>query len=231
MKVQEKYDKSSALLKVFDDGIHLALSPFMSSYNAKESIGKSIFSQYPGPSDIQLVEYLTMDRIFFWWIHRFELKNTILDIGFGDKEFIVEPMLYYKGIKDRFAPWEILSAASVTNPHVASGEMWVGKINFMRDVIKNMTTGLKEHWVVLANPSSQIIDRALVLRGKRMIFAQEEQRKIDREKACIKAMEFFHAGKYAEAIKLIEPFKNDADLSRSASMMYGMAQKKNKGHK
>ena len=218
-------DKSSILLKVFDEEIHVALGSFMAQNSAKESMGEFIFNAQ-GPAGIKLANYDSFNGIFFSWIHRFEMKDVFLDINFGDRESIVEPILYFKRINERFAPWEILLAAGVTDPLAASGEMWVLKVDFMKEVIRRMSTGIKEHWSILTNPGESLIQQTLLLREKRMATAQEEDHRKDRERACIKAMDAFHSGKYAEAVKLLEPFKNDSDILKSSVMLYGLAKKR-----
>ena len=218
-------DKSSVLLKIFDEEIHVALGSFMAQNNAKEAMGKFILNDH-GPADIKFENYDSFNGIFFLWIHRFEMKDVILDINFGDRESIVEPILYFKRINERFAPWEILLSSGVTNPLAASGEMWVLKVDFMKEVIRRMSIGIKEHWAILSNPGESLIQQTLLLREKRMAAIQEEDHGKDRERASIKAMDAFHSGKYAEAVKLLEPFKDDPDISKSSIMLFGLAKKR-----
>jgi hypothetical protein len=138
-------------------------------------------------------------------------------------------MLFYAGIPDRFAPWELLSAAQVADPHVVSGEAWVLTPDFVFRVIEKLAAGLQMHWSVLGAPAPAIIDRARVLRGKRMLFAQDEQRRRDRERSSIQASAAFHAGRYAEARSLLEPFQHDAELIPSAAKILTLAKQKLKG--
>jgi hypothetical protein len=135
-------------------------------------------------------------------------------------------MFYYRGIKDQFAPWELLSAATVPNPHVASGAAWVLTVDFMKKTMQSTSQGLIAHWDILASPSHDMIDRARVMRGQRMVFAQEEQHRRDRDRASIQASTAFHSGEYAEAIRLLEPYRDDDDLSRSSAMLLKMAERK-----
>jgi hypothetical protein len=63
-----------------------------------------------------------------------------------------------------------------------------------------------------------------VLRVESRLFAQAEQRRIDRERASIQASAAFHAGRYAEAIRLLEPFRDDAELARSSKKLLELAE-------
>lgn len=177
-------------------------------------------------SSLEPKRYEELDGRFFCWINRFIVGDTTFDISYGDREFLIETMLYYAGIPDRFAPWELLAASRVSEPHVVSGEAWVLEPNFVIRVIDRIAVGLRQHWSLLGNPQPEIIDRARVLRVKRMVFAQEEQRRKDRERANIRASSAFHAGRYAEAKRLLEAFKDDAELPPSAAKILKMAEKR-----
>jgi hypothetical protein len=218
--------KTSELLEVLDSAINAHVSPFMAAQGARHTTGLSNFDGYPGPSSITLRQHSKVGDGIFWWVNRFETGRTTFDIGYGDREALIETMLYYEGIRDRFAPWELLEAARVPDKLTVTGEMWVHKPDFMKQVIARIGEGLTQHWGILSSPSEEIIDRALVLRGKRMIFAQEEQRRRDRERSCVKASIAFHAGNPTEAIRLLEPFEHDTELSRSSKMMLDLARRK-----
>ncbi len=218
--------KISELLEVLDSAINEHVSPFLASHGARHTTGISNFDGYPGPSSITLRQHSQVGDGIFWWVNRFEIGRTTFDIGYGDREAQIETMLYFEGIRDRFAPWVLLESSRVTDKLTVTGEMWVHKPGFMRKVIARIGDGLKQHWGILSSPSEEIIDRARVLRGKLMIFAQNEQRWRDRERACVKASTAFHAGNPAEAIRLLGPFEHDKEPSRSSKMMLDIARRK-----
>jgi hypothetical protein len=58
------------------------------------------------------------------------------------------------------------------------------------------------------------------------VFAQEEQRRQDRDRASIHASTAFHAGRYAEAKRLLESFRNDAELAPSAAKILEIAERR-----
>ena len=98
----------------------------------------------------------------------------------------------------------------------------------MGKVVASMSTGIIMHWELLSAPPPEVIDRTNVIRGKHMIFAKEEQRRHDRESACIKASAAFHRGDFGHAVQLLEPYQHDKDLQRSSAMLLAMAKRKNR---
>jgi hypothetical protein len=217
---------SSELIASFDDCIKKYLCPFMLSEGAKHSSGKSNFDGNETPSSLSSAPYDSVGNSFFWWINRFETDRCTLDISYGDREFMVETTLYYKGIDDRFGVWEIKMGAEIPEPTSASGASFVLSTEFMDKVISELSEGIKSNWKLISSPSNEVIDRTRVLRGKRMIFAQEEQRKKDREKACVQASTAFHNGEFKKAIQLLEPFEKDEGLAPSSAKLLTMAKHK-----
>jgi len=215
-----------ALLQTVDTAIAEKVLPFFVSLGARQVVGESCYAGWPGPSSLKPRRYEELDGRSFWWINRFIAGATTFEIAYGEREFLIETMLFYSGIPDRFAPWELLTAAQVSNPHVVSGEAWVLAPDFAIRVIDRIADGIRLHWGLLGIPVPEVVDRAHVLRGKRMLFAQEEQRRRDRERASVQASAAFHAGRYAEAKRLLEPFKGDAGLAPSSAKMLQMAEKK-----
>ena len=167
-----------------------------------------------------------MDGRFFWWINRFVIGGTVFEIGYGDREFLVETSVFYTSVSDRFAPWLLLSAAGVSEPQALSGAAWVLEPPFMIQTIENLAQGLRSHWKIISSPVPELIDRARVMLGRQMLFNQEEQRRRDRERACAQASLAFHAGRFADAERLREPFRKDPDLPPSSAKLYDMAKRR-----
>jgi len=219
-------DTTAALRASFDASVREYLCPFMASEGAGYSVGHCDFDGWPGPSSLSKRTHRELPGSLFWWINRFEVEGCTLDIGFGDREFLVEPMLYYRGLKDHFAPWELLSAASIPDPQAASGAVWVLSVGFMKKTIASLSAAIIEHWPLLASPSPDLIDRVRIMRGQEMIVAQQEHRRRDRERASIEASEAFHTGDYSEAIRLLDPYRDDEDLPRSSALLLRLADQK-----
>ncbi|MCO5051771.1 MAG: hypothetical protein M9920_05665 [Verrucomicrobiae bacterium] len=214
------------LLKTFDTAIAEKISPFFTPLGARHVVGESCYDERLGPSSLKLKSYAELDGRFFWWINRFIVDGTTLDIAFGDREFLIETAIFYDKIKNHFAPWELLSAAKVPNAHVISGEAWVLEPDFMVRIVERMAQGIQQHWNIISKATPPLIDRVCVMRNSRMIFNQEEQRRKDRERASTHASAAFHAGRYAEARSLLEPFKRDRELPPSAAKILELAEKK-----
>jgi|APGre2960657404_1045060.scaffolds.fasta_scaffold49408_2 hypothetical protein len=219
-------DDSVQLLTALDRAVRQHLCPFFTARGASYTAGMSSYDGYPGPCTLKSKPFASVGQTFFWWIHRFSSSEAVLDIGFGDREFIVETTLFYPSINARFAPWELLLAHEVHDSQAMSGNAFVLTTDFMERTIIAMAEGIQTYWPILSVPDPVIVDRAQTLRGRRMIFAQEEQRKKDRERASIQASLAFHARRFGEAIKLLAPFKDDEELSRSSKMLLHVAQKK-----
>ncbi len=217
---------TTALLDTLDAAIVEKIQPFFLPLGARHIVSESCHDGYLAASSLKPRRHEELDGRFFWWINRFIVGETTFEIAYGDREFLIEPTLFYAGIPNRFAPWELLTAAQVPEPLVVSGEVWVLAPDFVIQVIDKLADGIRQHWNFLCKPTPEIIDRALVLRGKRMFLAKEEQRRHDRDRASIQASTAFHAGRYAEAKRLLEPFSSDAKLSSSSAKILEMAEKK-----
>lgn len=214
------------LLQTLDSAIQEKVWPFFSALNAQHLIGESCFDRGAGPASLKHRRHMELEGRFFWWINRFIADGTTFEIGYGDREAIIETRLFFAAIRKRFEPWELLSAAQVTDPHAVTGQDRVLTPGSMTGIIAHIADGIREHWHILAKPTFELIERALVLRGKRLQQAQEEQRRRDRERASANASAAFHAGRFAEAIRPLEPFKSDAELSRSSAMMIELAERR-----
>jgi hypothetical protein len=221
-------DDSVQLLTAFDRGVTAHLVPYFSQQNMAYESGLSSHDGYLGPSTLHRRAFESIRGSFFWWVHRFSSSEAILDVGFGDREFIVETTLFYPSIDARFAPWELLVAHEVLDPHVVSGNTFVLTADFMERTVASLADGFRRYWQTLAHPDPSIVDRAQELRGRRLIFAQEEQRRRDRERAAIQASRAFHENRLEEAVKLLAPYQDDEDLPRSSKMLLRVAQKKQK---
>lgn len=215
-----------ALLDTLDAAIAERVGPFFASLGARHLAGESCYDGWPAASTLKPRRHEELNGRFFWWINRFVVGSTTFEIAYGDREFLIETILLYAGIPDQFTPWELLSAAQVAEPHVVSGEAWVLEPDFVIRVIDRLAAGIRQHWSLLGSPVPQVIDRVRVLRGKGMLFAREQQRRLDRDRASIQASAAFHSRRYAEAKRLLEPFRGDAELTPSSARLLQMAERR-----
>jgi len=219
-------DNSVQLLTALDQAVTAHLCPYFAEENMAYESGLSSHDGYLGPSTLRHRSFASIRGSFFWWVHRFSSEDAILDVGFGDREFIVETTLFYPSIEARFSPWELLLAHEVHDPQALSGNTFVLTTDFMERTIASLAEGIRRYWEILSQPDPSIVDRAQELRGRRLIFAQEEQRRRDRERAAIQASRAFHENRLEEAVNLLAPYKDDEDLPRSSRMLLHVARRK-----
>lgn len=215
---------SHILVEAFDTAVAERLTPFFVALGGQHSAGEACYDGSSAVPALKALPYEELDGRFFWWINRFTVGGTTLDIAYGDREFLIQASLSYAGIAHHFAPWELLQAAQAPNPLAVSGGDWLFDPGSIARVVEEFAEGIRQHWSILGTADPRLIDRACVLRGERMLVAQAEQRRIDRERASIQASAAFHAGRYAEAIRLLEPFRDDAELARSSKKLLELAE-------
>jgi hypothetical protein len=215
---------SPRLVETFDTAVAERLTPSFVSLGGQHFAGEACYDGSSAVPALKALPYEELDGRFFWWVNRFTVGGTTLDIAYGDREFLIQASLSYAGVADRFAPWELLHAAQAPNPHAVSGHDCLFDPGSIIRVVEQLAEGIQQHWSILGTPDPQIIDRACVLRVERRLFAQAEQRRLDRERASIQASAAFHAGRYAEAIRLLEPFRGDAELARSSTKLLELAE-------
>jgi hypothetical protein len=220
--------KTTVLLETFDKAIIEKISPFFSQLGAGRLVGESYFDNACGPSSLKPRKYHELEGRFFFWVNRFTVGQTTLDISYGDREFFIELTIYYANIADRFPVWELLNAAEVKDSTAISVGSWVLEPAYIVQMVEKLAESIRQHWRVLANPKADIIERVRILREERVLFAQREQRRRDRERACIQASAAFHLGQHAEARRLLEPFRNDAELEPSSAKILEITDRKHK---
>ena len=218
-----KYDTSEKLLEIFDSVIQSKLTPFMTQKGMSHSVGSSDF-QTP-VSNLQKREYLEMSNKFFWWVNRFQNDRFIIDISYGEREFVVQTRIFYHGAKEWFGAWELLSASSTKEVHAASGEQWVLNCDFMERTIEQLANGIQNNWEALSSCDKNIIATALKLREERSRASKAEGERQDMERCCMQASAAFHSKKYYEAIKLLEPYENNPMLPKTSAKLLAMAKK------
>lgn len=211
----------SELLDTFEASVHEGLDEFMYLRDAKFESG---FSRFEGMPTLLRQRGDTIPGLF-WFICRYSLPGVYLEIGFGDRESLVEAMLGYPAHGLKHHPGIIAEAAG-RNEGGLSGSNFVIEIPFMRKTVAELTSGLKEQWDVFESPSEGTLDRAQQILGRRMVFALEEQRRRDRQRDTIQASVAFHSGDYSKAIRLLTPYEEDEEFTAAHSKMLTLAKKK-----
>ena len=211
----------SELLDTLESEVKKELDQFLVPMGALYESGFSTFEGEPR----RLKKRRTHIPGLFWFISRYSLLDLYIEIGFGDREFLVEGRLHYPKLNLMHSP-AILAEAARRNETALGGRAFVLEVDFMTRTVQEICGGIKKHWDLFRSPSPQILDRAQEILGRRLIFAQEEQRKRDRDRASIRASGFFHQGDYRKTVELLAPFKSDSNLSKSASKMLVVAKKR-----
>jgi len=216
----------SELLRYFSQLSAVALRFLEADYFCRRVEGFSQFDGYPGQASLRTSDFSQAPGLFLYVV-RYLDSDVILDFSYGDRELLIEPMLIYPAHQLRFYPSELLSAAGTPRAGNLSGGTWVRTRDYMEQIITEFAAFLRPHWPFLRQPGHEVLDRALVQRGRKMLFAQEEQRRRDRERACIQASEAFHARNHRRAIELLRPFLDDSDLPPASRKLYELASKYN----
>ncbi len=219
----KKYDTPEKLLEEFDSTIRVELVPFMKDNGMKHTVGHS---DYETPiSVLKSKKYSEMSDRFFSWVNRFENDKVVIEVSYGDREFYVETKVFYLKAQQWFGAWEILTAANSNNITEISGESFVLNIGFMHRTIIQLSNGIKHNWKTLSLCNDTIIERALELREERFLSEQAEGEKQDMERFCVQASKAFHNKNFQEAIRLLEPYKNNPMLPKASIKLLSMAKK------
>ena len=214
---------ASEQLDTFEASVREGLDDFMHSRGATYESGFSCFEGLPR----KLKSRSEGIPGLFWFICRYKFPAMYLDVGFGDRESLVEAMIGYPSLALEHHPG-ILAEAAGRNEGGLSGRAWVVELPFMQVTVKELTSGLKSIWDLLESPSEEVLDRAQQILGRRLIFAQEEQRRRDRQRDTIEASTAFHEGNFSRAVELLSRYERDDEFSEANRKMLTLAKKENK---
>jgi hypothetical protein len=212
---------ASELLDTFEASVREGLDEFMLLRGANYESG---FSRFEGIPTLLRPRGDTIPGLF-WFICRYSLPNVYLEIGFGDRESLVEAMLGYAAHGLKHHPGIIAEAAG-RNEGGLSGSNFVIEIPFMRKTVSELTSRLKAQWDIFESPSEEILDRAQQILGRRMVFALEEQRRRERQRDAIQASVAFHSGDFSKAIRLLSRYEEDEEFTAAHRKMLALAKKK-----
>ena len=215
------------LLGQFSGLSAVALRFMETEFGCRRTEGFSQFDGYPGLCSLRVSDFSQIPGIFSYVV-RYSDREAVFDLTYGDRELIIEPLIIYPVHNLRFYPTELLSAASIPQEDDGlSGGAWVQSVDYIERIVAAFATSLRRHWSFFRQPSIEVLDRALIQRGRRMRFAQDEQRRKDRERACIQASAAFHSGDHRKAVTLLMPFLTDPDFPKTSRKLYDLAGKHN----
>lgn len=213
------------LLRYFSRSTSAAFTFLEVDFSCLRSEGFSTFDGNGAPSSLRPSDFSEVPGLFMYVV-RYRDQAAVLDLDYGDREMLIEEMIYYPDHQLRFYPTILLAAARIPRGQGGAGGMYVETVEYMERVVGGIASMIRNHWDFLRRPNPEVIDRALVLQGRKMRFAQEAQRRLDREKASIRASEAFHAGDFRKAVDLLAPFRDDASLSSASRRLYELALKR-----
>jgi hypothetical protein len=211
----------SEQLDTFEASVHEGLDDFMLPRGATYESG---FSRFEGMPRMLKARSENIPGLF-WFICRFKFPTMYLDVGFGDRESLVEAMVGYPALGLEHHPG-ILAEAAGRNDGGLSGRAWVIELPFMRTTIEELANGLKGIWDLLESPPEEVFDRAQQILGRRLIFEQEEQRRRDRQRDAIQASTAFHEGNYSRVVELLNRYERDDEFTDTNRKMLALAKKK-----
>lgn len=196
----------------------------VTQYGCSHSFGFSRFDGYPGPSSLKAPDFNAIPGLFDF-IVRFTDCHAVVDLHYGDRELIIETQVAYPSLERCFYVTELMVAAAIPLPEGEPGGAWVHTQSRIAKILEDSAAALKPHWELFREVRPELIDCALEQRGQRLMFAQAEQRRRDRESACTQASRRFHDRDFTGALRLLGPFIDDPDISASSRKVYELARK------
>jgi hypothetical protein len=209
------------LLDAFEQGVKNGLDSFLLP---KGAVYESGFSMFEGRIT-RLKKRTSQIPGLFWFLSRYSLPTLTLEIGYGDKEMLVEAKLHYPQYGVAYPP-ALIAEAARTSEDGTAGAWCICELTKMRQTVASLCDGLKRQWHLFEHPGGELIDRVQRILARRLIVAEEEQRKRDRERDSIQAASAFHSRDYARIIALLSPYAADAELSKSSKMTLALAKKR-----
>lgn len=162
-------------------------------------------------------------RGIFSSVVRYSDTESTLDIGYGDRELLVDVRVIYPTHNAIFHPTDLLAAAGIDGADERSfGDGLVQSVDHMRRVVRNLAVSVEQYWPDLRHVRREMLERASVLVENRMRGDRAELRRADRDRACLQASEAFHAGRYSRAIELLTPYLTDHDLPPATRKLHAL---------
>lgn len=214
------------LIPVFNSEVDRHFEFLVSDHQAKHSWGLCT----PGDELSALNSEKPIPVTAFLYANRFSLKKLILDICYGEREAIVSMEIRYLSLAQTlsFCPSELLRANGIideTRLQSVRPKPWIHTEESMRDTISSLAHGLAKEWSLIEIPGPDIGNRILSIRHDDRVNAQNKQRSMDREAACIKGGYLFHQARYKDVLRILGPFEADPDLPSASKKLFELARK------
>lgn len=143
-------------------------------------------------------------------VARYAKPPVTFEFRFGDREVNLEAEFLAGDGKERFALWELPSSLG-GDPAVLAGAMWVIREPYLDGTLDRLSSALAEALPRFESAGEKELAAIRSDRERRRLLAQSEERQRDLERARIRSAEAFHAGRFQQAVDLLEPFGIDLD--------------------
>ncbi|MES9906532.1 MAG: hypothetical protein ABW168_28105 [Sedimenticola sp.] len=195
-------NSTAELVNTFTEEVESQFSFLVSEYGFENESG---LSDFKGPvSQLKTFNPGKMPGLY-WLIERYNRPGIRVEIGYGDRELLIEAAWWFQDQQHGFGMWEILNAADLNSKGIGGGA-WVNSSEFMKRTISDMAISLKKNIELFVNPRKELIDRALEIRGQRLRYDQDKQRELDLSHARVEAASGFRKKNYRKVIELLSPF-------------------------
>jgi len=142
----------------------------------------------------------------FLAVQRYRLKNTVIEIVYGDKDSIVQARAFFP-FSGGFGLFEILRAAGVHDAD-AEGDSQVFSKDVMQRIVSAIAAALERHFELMTNPGIRILARAQEIRREQARQEKEGHRQAFLRTASNTAADEFRKRNYRKVVELLAPFED-----------------------
>lgn len=188
------------------------------SFLEREHFARKEFGLSRGDAPIARLDHYDGGGIAsdFLAVQRYRLRNSVVEVTYGDKELIVVARIFFPNLGQGFGLFELLRAAGIDDPD-ADGDSLVESAEEVQRIVSALSTSLKGHFSLVASPDNEMIKRALDARrdGRRRESEAHRQAWLDRARNM--AADEFRKQNYGRVVELLSPFEDilsEADKSK-----------------
>jgi hypothetical protein len=189
------------------------------SFLEREHSARKEFGLSRGDAPLATLDEYKSDGILialFLLVQRYRLRNSVVEITYGDKDLIVLPRIFFPPLGQSFGWFELLRAAGIDDP-AATGDILVQSAEKMQRVVAALSTSLQKHFLLITSPDEPMIARALDARRDERRWESETHRQAFLERARNMAADEFRKQNYRKVVELLSPFEDilsEADKSK-----------------
>jgi hypothetical protein len=155
------------------------------------------------------------DVLDFQAVTRYERDEVAVEIGFSKSQLAIEGHVYFDPVL-RFELSEILTAAKKHDDGIG-GDIGLIQEDMVEDTVSAMATALRQNIQYFVEPSEKLIDRAQVIRNKRIEQAVRQHFAVLLEDTSKEAARAFTNRDYKKVMTLLQPYEpylGNADLKK-----------------